>query len=158
MLQKLRRIITDLAGAPQEFDPADPRVLAAALLVHVAGADGSIADNERRRLVALVEAHYGLDSADADSLLALAQGEDREAVDLSEFTAGLRRALDPDRRKAVLEMLWEVACADGRIHEFEDSLILRISDLLGVAPAESAAIRTRFAGGGETASAVAPVR
>jgi uncharacterized tellurite resistance protein B-like protein len=155
MLEKLRRLITDLAGAPQDFDPADPRVLSAALLVHVAGADGIIAENERRRLIALVEAHYGLDAADADSLIAVAQEEDKEAVDLSDFTAGLRRALDPDHRKAVLEMLWDVACADGTIHEFEDSLILRIGDLLGVSQAESGAIRSRFLGN-DTAAGAAP--
>ena len=32
----------------------------------------------------------------------------------------------------ITSMMWEVACADGQLHEFEESMIWRVSRLLGV--------------------------
>jgi uncharacterized tellurite resistance protein B-like protein len=54
-------------------------------------------------------------------------------VDLYRFTSVLTREFDPERRVAVVERLWEVVYADGRVHEFEDNLVWRVAELLGVA-------------------------
>ena len=35
-------------------------------------------------------------------------------------------------RKRIIEMLWEMAMADGVVHEFESNLVWRVSELLGV--------------------------
>src|SRR6478672_11729098 len=40
--------------------------------------------------------------------------------------------LDQDGRKRIIEMLWEMAMADGVVHEFESNLVWRVSELLGV--------------------------
>ena len=143
MLDTLRRMIGQFAGGTVAFDGADHLVAAAALLVHVATADGRVDDSERRRLGELLQTRYALDAADAKALIAAGEKEDSEALDLSDFTVVLRRALDPEARATLVEMLWEMAQADGIVHEFEESLISRAVDLLGLEADEGAAIRER---------------
>ena len=42
-------------------------------------------------------------------------------------------------------MMWQIAFADGRVTEFEDNLIWRAADLLGVSSHERLALRERIA-------------
>ena len=40
-------------------------------------------------------------------------------------------------------MMWQIVCADGVITEFEDNLIWRAADLLGISRDERIALRER---------------
>lgn len=141
MLDALRRLVNEFTSAPAAFDPRDYRVASAALLIHVATADGVMDAQEQRRLSTLIETRYGLDQVGAQELIEEAERQDAEAVDLSDFTDVLRRSLDLDDRKGLVAMLWDVARADGSIHEFEEGLVLRAAELMGVAAADAEALR-----------------
>jgi uncharacterized tellurite resistance protein B-like protein len=51
---------------------------------------------------------------------------------LFRFTSVLKRTLDEDGRRQVIAMLWDMAYADGSIHEFEENVVWRVAELLGV--------------------------
>ena len=87
---------------------------------------------ERRRLMAIIEEQFGLDPKAAAELIATAEQSDREAVDLPPFFLCPERALDDDGRQKIVEMLWDIAYADGVADEFEENTIWRIAELLGV--------------------------
>ena len=55
------------------------------------------------------------------------------------------RALNEEGRKRVVEMMWEIAYADGHITEFESNLIWRAADLLGVSSRERIELGRRVA-------------
>jgi uncharacterized tellurite resistance protein B-like protein len=75
---------------------------------------------------------FSLDDRDADALIDAAVTADNEAVDLYGFTSVLKRHLDDAGRERIIEMMWELVFADGKVHEFEDNLIWRVAELLGV--------------------------
>jgi len=100
--------------------------------VHVAEADGFFSEPERRSLLLLLQQRFALDADSARRLVAAAQKSDREAVDLYSFTSILQHAMTfPDRRR-LIEMMWTIAYADGEAEEFEENVIWRVSELLGV--------------------------
>jgi tellurite resistance protein len=66
---------------------------------------------------------------------------EREAVDLYRFTSVLKRRLDEDGRKQVIGMLWDMAHADGTVHEFEENVVWRVAELLGVSTRERVELR-----------------
>lgn len=138
MLNAIRRFLTDLAPAPAgRNDPAeDERVAAAALLVHIIGIDGEIAEGERARLRELVAERFTLGAAETESLIDRAYDADHEAVDLFAFTSVLKSRLDEEGRARIIEMMWEMVFADGEVHEFEDNLVWRVAELLGVSTRE----------------------
>ena len=134
MLDNLRRMIGGLAGGagPVRFAPDDHRVAAAALLVHVASIDGVVRASERQRLAALIGERFGTDKADTLRLIAAAEKSESEAADVQEFVDLVRRRLDTEAKSRLIAMMWEMAYADGELHEFEENLIFRVAGLLGV--------------------------
>lgn len=156
MFDALKNFIAELTGADaveKSFDEGDYRLAAAALLVHVAAADGEMDDAERRRLSAVIEERFGLDDAATARLIEKAEASDRDAVDFYQFTSILKRTLDEDGRLKVVEMMWDIAFADGEIHEFEDNSIWRVAELLGVSTRDRVLLRQRV--GGEIESGAA---
>lgn len=131
MLNAFFAFVAD-ASSPRQFGPQDLRVAAAVLLMHVVDADGRASPAERDRLRSLLRERFALDDASVRQLLDVAARRDREALDSGEFALQLARALDPDARRGVVAMLWEIARADGRVSEVEESAIWRVARLLDV--------------------------
>jgi len=134
MLDAIRQFIADLTGMPEarSFGDDDYRLAAAALLFHATAIDGIVSAEERAKLHELLKLRFDLDDSDADQLAAAAEAADNEAVDLYGFTSILARRLDEAGRERIVEMMWELVFADGTVHEFEDNLIWRVAELLGV--------------------------
>jgi len=148
MFAALKSFIAEISGAegPQKrFEDDDYRLAAAALLIHVANVDGATDPAERRRLAKLIEDRFGLDAAATAELIAQAEASDRDAVDFYQFTSVLKRALDDEGRRRVVEMMWEIAFADGAVHEFEENTIWRVAELLGVSTRDRVLLRQSVA-------------
>ena len=70
----------------------------------------------------LIAGHVGLGEAEGAELLASAATRADDAVSLFEFTRSLNELLDETQKLHVLEMMWRVAHADGRI-DFADGAV-----------------------------------
>jgi uncharacterized tellurite resistance protein B-like protein len=148
MLSEIRRLFAELHGGDKSshhFDGDDYRVAAAALLVHVATLEGDIPAPAREKLRALLMAQFDLTEALTDELIEAAVAAEREAVDFYHFTSLLMRTLDEAGRLRIVEMLWEIAFADGIVTEFEDNVPWRVAELLAVLPNDRIALRQRVA-------------
>jgi uncharacterized tellurite resistance protein B-like protein len=148
MFEAFRSFVAELTSGekhPAGFDEDDYRLAAAALLIHAAAIDGNIADAERNLLHAMLKQRFNLDDDTTDKLVEAATAAEHEAVDLYHFTSKLNRSLDEEGRLRLIEMMWQIAFADGRVTEFEDNLIWRAADLLGVSSHERLALRERVA-------------
>jgi uncharacterized tellurite resistance protein B-like protein len=144
MLAEIKQLLADLyAGGKQSghFDADDCRVAAAALMVHVATLEHDLTGPARHRLAVLLQSRFSLTDAVTAELVEAAVAADREAVDFYHFTQLLMRALDEQGRLRVVEMLWEMAFADGTISEFEDNMMWRVADLLAVSPRDRLTLR-----------------
>lgn len=149
MLQALKQLIaevTDGGAHPDRFAEDDYRLAAAALLVHTGTIDGKLNEIERRRLRSTLQQTFHLDDAATDELIAEAIETERRSIDLYQFTSRLNRLLDERGRARMVEMMWEIVFADGVVTEFEDNLIWRAADLLGVSREERIALRERIGG------------
>ena len=150
MLQAFKRFLSDLAGGEKDharFEANDYRLAAAALLIHAAMIDGAMSEAERARLVGVIMQRFGIDEAAANELVASATQAEQQAVDLYRFTSLINRTLDDAGRQQIIEMMWQIAHADGRVTEFEDNLIWRAADLLHVPSQARIALRQRVAEG-----------
>ncbi|AZG75328.1 TerB family tellurite resistance protein [Methylocystis rosea] len=147
MFSALKNFINELTGEaerPKAFEAADYQLAAAALLVHIASVDGQFDDKEKARIRQLVEARFNLQGDDAAELIDAAQASERDAVDLYRFTSVLKRRLDEDGRRQIIGMLWDMAHADGAVHEFEENVVWRVAELLGVSTRERVELRREF--------------
>jgi len=75
----------------------------------------------------------------------VAVAADHEAIDFYHFTSLLNRALNEEGRQRIVEMMWEMVYADGKVSEFEENVMWRVSDLLGVSARERIELRHQVA-------------
>jgi uncharacterized tellurite resistance protein B-like protein len=148
MLESLKQLLSELSGGtkPQpHFRDDDYRLAAAALLIHVGTIDGDASPVAREKLRSVLQSNFALDEAATAELIERASAADRDAVDLYHFTSLLNRSLDEEGRRRIVEMMWQIIYADGRVSEFEDNVIWRAADLLGIASRERIEIGRRIA-------------
>ncbi len=134
------RVLGDDARATNPREE-ELRLAAAALLVHASVIDGHVDPEETRKLKALLQSRFNIDGAELRRILQEAEAWERDSVDLYSFTSVLCRELDQDGRQRIVEMLWEIVLADGVLHEFENNLVWRAAELLGVSTRDRVRLR-----------------
>ena len=108
------------------------RMATAVLMIDVARADHVFEDSEFDRVLKLVETHFDLSPEQAAELVNDADLKAEDLVSLHEFTQLLHHNLGEAEKARIVDLLWQIAYADGRLDKYEDSLVLKISDLLYV--------------------------
>ena len=144
MLDQIKHFLDGLrSGGPEAPDTSSPDVAAVALFYHVIGADGVVDEVESEKLRSLIAREYGLSGAEMRRLIEAGEQADREAVDLHSYTSVHNRSLDPEAKVHFIELLWNLAYADGHRHELEDHVVWRIADLMGVSSRDRVLARQR---------------
>lgn len=142
MFDALSRLFQPLPG-PIDFRN-EPKLAVAALLVHLAGVDGTVKDEERAAVKGALQDYYGLDESEVDRLIADATRRDNDSVDLYRFTSALT-SLPEAERIEVIRMMWQVVFADKKNHELEDNMVWRVAELIGVSARQRTILRNQMA-------------
>jgi uncharacterized tellurite resistance protein B-like protein len=143
----LKSLLERLRAAPDAAPTTLPfprvELAVAALLLEAAQIDGETRQEERAVVLRLIRERLRLPEAETARLLQIAEGEFSAALDDWVFAEAVRVGFDAAERAKVLEMLWEVVYADGRLARFEDELMHRLRDALDLSPLEADAARER---------------
>lgn len=130
MIERLKKLFTAPEGEPKQPDNHQLAVAATALMVQLSRVDQ---DEDERELKAIVEgavkAHQ-VSREEAEEILADALSHADDATSMYEFTGLINEHVDQAGKQALLESIWRVAFADGRIDKYEEHLIRRMADLL----------------------------
>ena len=149
MINRIRELFGERGADARPADgPRGPdalQVAAAALLVHAACVDASFDDVERRRILDILLRRFSLEPEEAETLLAAAEDKADGAVQILGFTRTVKDNYSDEERVALVEMLWEVVLADGRVDAHEAQLMRRIGGLIYVSDRDSAIARRRAA-------------
>jgi uncharacterized tellurite resistance protein B-like protein len=143
MLDRLKQLFQPQApgAGPRRFD--ELQLAAAALLVEAATMDSEFDAAERARAAQLVRERFALSPEEAADLVGEAERMARASVQWHGFTSAIKDGFDHPERVRLIEMLWEVVYADGRLHDYEASLLRRVTGLLYVSDRESGEARKR---------------
>ncbi len=121
----------------------DVQVAAVALLVEAAVMDGDFDEAERQAIAGLIESRFGFEGAEVEELIQLGEEAVENSNQLYAFTRVVKTGFDFEDRIEMIEMLWDVACADGEIHDFEANLVRRVAGLIHVSDRDSGDARKR---------------
>ncbi len=143
MIERLKRLLSGAEPTAPAAKPDELQLSVAALLIEAARMDDLVTPPERAVIERLLAARYGLDAAAVVRLVEAAETRADQAVELFQFTRRLVPAFDEAQRIELIEMLWDVALADGALDPLEDSLIRRIAGLIYVSDHERGAARLR---------------
>ena len=147
MIESIRQFFLNNMAEPDSKEdealPADLRLAACALLLELAYADDEFTDDEREHLAAAVRRQFGLDEGQAAELIALAEEQRAEAVDLWTFTNLVAEHYSLGQKMVLAEAMWGLVYSDGELASREDYLMRKISGLLRLEPGYLAEARKR---------------
>jgi uncharacterized tellurite resistance protein B-like protein len=143
MLDRLMNLLSG-AEAPAAPTGADELQLAvAALLVEAARMDNNFEPQERAAIERILAARFDLTPGAVHTLVEAAEERMRDATQYFPFTHAITTQLSTEQRVDIIEMLWEVAYADGVLDPQEDALLRQIAGLIHVPDRERGEARKR---------------
>ena len=130
MIERLKKLFSVAESEPVEPDSHPLAVAATALMVQLSRVDNQEDERELKTIVDCAVKAHQITREEAEEILndALAHAED--ATSLYQFTGQINDHLDQQQKQSLLESIWRVAFADGRIDKYEEHLIRRMADLL----------------------------
>lgn len=152
MLPRLQEFFRERLAVDEGGGDTEHRcnLAAAALLIEIARADFQHDPEEQAAIEVLLADTLDLDAAEIAELVQLATEESREATSLHQFTRLIHENYSLERKRMLMEQLWRVAHADGRVDPYEEQLLRRIADLLHLRHREFMQARhAAEAGGGD---------
>ena len=130
MLKRFFGSADDDRGSAGESGGHDLRVATCALLVEIARIDEAFTNQEIDTILKILETRYGVSGEYAQALMAEAEKELVESVDLWQFARLINENYSREEKIGIIETLWQVVFIDGRMDRYEDYLMHKMSKLL----------------------------
>ncbi len=124
----------------------DPRLSVAALLVEAGLMHHDFSESERAMTAQLLAQRFDLSAAEAAELVARAEARVSRSAQYFPFTHSINQSMEIGEKIEVIEMLWRIAYADGKLDAFEDQLIRQLGGLLHVPDRDRMLARKRVLG------------
>ena len=141
VIERIRKLLSAPESEPARHD--DLQIAVAVLLVEAARMDDKFDEFERGTIEHLLEQKFELSHDEAQELLKLAEATAERSHQLHPFTRLTVERMDPKTRIRLIEMLWEVAYADGKLDPDEDVLLRRVAGLIYISDEDRIAARQR---------------
>ena len=134
MLDNIKRffakVATDTSKDANQAAEHDVRVAACALFLEMARIDEKFTAAEMETILAIVKDKYGLSQGNADALVAEADRELAESVDLWQFARLINENYSIDEKIEIIEILWRMVFVDGKMDRYEHYLMSKLKNLL----------------------------
>ena len=134
MLDVLKRFFTKVPeGSIQEAERKsdyDVRVAVCALFVEMAHQDETFSSLEMETILSILKEKYDLSPEHAEALMAEAQKELDDSVDLWQFSHLINENYSEDEKLEIIETLWRIVFIDGKMDRYEHYLMKKLKNLL----------------------------
>jgi len=134
MLDSLKRFFNKSKAQVSQTDKPDSkhdvRVATCALFVEMARIDEKFTQAEVDTILSILREKYGLSPEHADALLAEADKELQESVDLWQFARLINENYSVDEKIEIIETLWHMVFVDGKMDRYEHYLMNKLKNLL----------------------------
>lgn len=130
----VQRIKDGLSAEPASTQSHEERLrlATAAVLLDIAYADGTFSPAEGGNVVEYLQNTFRLEPEDAQELIDAASEIRDHTIDHFAMTNYIRKNVALEERIDIVRTMWRTAYADGRLTEYENYLIRKLSDLLGL--------------------------
>ncbi|BBK29983.1 putative tellurite resistance protein B-like protein [Stella humosa] len=143
MFDRLLEMFTGPAPRLRGSRVDELQLAVAALLIEAARMDDGFDAAEQQAIRDVLARRFGLAPTETDRLLTAAEEAQDRSVGMYRHIRRVTDDYDADQRIELIEMLWEVAYADGRLDPQEDALVRRIAGLVHVSDQDRGAARKR---------------
>lgn len=145
MLNKLNSFLSSIIPATRAGSRPEHtlQLATAVLLIEVMRADAESTGQEQATVLEILKERFDLPDAEVAQLSDLGHRTAKAANDLHQFTSRINRELELAEKIQIVESLWQVVYADGKISAHENHIMRRLVDLLHISHGDNIAAKMR---------------
>ncbi len=121
----------------------DNLFLLCGLMVEAAYTDGSIDIEEIEKIKSVLVDSFKEDPLEVENILNKSINNKNNSKSLFYYTSKINKEYTKEKKIILIETLWEIVLSDNEIHEYESSLIRRLSGLLYISDVDSGNAKKR---------------
>jgi len=134
MRDLMKRFFGKVTGMNSKTVNQKPRhdilVAVCALFVEMARIDETFTPTEMKTILSILQEKYGLSQEHAGALVAEAQRELKQSVDLWQFSNLINENYANEEKAEIIEILWRIVFVDGNMDRYEHYLMKKLKNLL----------------------------
>ena len=113
------------------------------LMIEAANSDGDIGAEEIKKIRETLINIFKENPDEVDSLLEQSIKNSNNSKSLYYYSSKINKNYSDKKKILLIEILWEIVLADGQVHDYESSIIRRLSGLLYISDINSGNARKR---------------
>jgi uncharacterized tellurite resistance protein B-like protein len=129
---------------PASFEPTELQIAVSKILVRTAKIDDEFHILEEQKILELLTKYFSLNDEDSKNLMELGISEEKSATDLYAYTNTIKKSLELNERKKIIEMMWQIIVTDDNFDPYENNLVWRVAELIGISTRERVQIKKDF--------------
>ncbi len=126
------------------FEPNELQIAVSKILVRTAKIDDEFHILEEQKILELLTKYFSLNDEDSKNLMELGISEEKSATDLYAYTNTIKKSLELSERKKIIEMMWQIIVTDDNFDPYENNLVWRVAELIGISTRERVQIKKDF--------------
>jgi uncharacterized tellurite resistance protein B-like protein len=148
MLKRIASMLTGKGDSRNARESGGERIAIAAcvLLLEMAHADDFFSPSERGKVREILANNLNFPPDEIEGILAIAERERDDSADLWKYTNLINENFSASEKLRLVDMIWEVAYADGKLDQYEDYLIHKLANLLHIGHQDLIAAKIRAKG------------
>jgi uncharacterized tellurite resistance protein B-like protein len=108
------------------------QIATAVILLEVAYADEEFSNAERVQVIDILKEQFSLDDESVHELLQISEQKLQHSIDIWHFTEIINENYSDDEKYLVIETVWRVIYADGRLDKYEDYIVHKLARVLHI--------------------------
>ena len=113
------------------------------LMIEAANSDGDIGADEIKKIRETLINIFEENPDEVDSVLEQSIENSNNSKSLYYYSSKINKNYSEEKKILLIEILWEIVLADGQLHDYESSIIRRLSGLLYISDINSGNARKR---------------
>jgi len=126
------------------FEPTELQIAVSKILVRTAKIDDEFHILEEQKILELLTKYFSLNDEDSKNLMELGISEEKSATDLYTYTNTIKKSLELSERKKIIKMMWQIIVTDDNFDPYENNLVWRVAELIGISTRERVQIKKDF--------------
>ena len=137
MKRFFQQLLSEISHPPKSDESAHRtehslRLAAAAILIETAAMDDHFDEAERDEIAGILAETFSLDPSETAELIAASQEVRQRAIDVHQFTQVINESCTRDQKNRLMEAIWQVIFADGRLDAHEDYFAHKLARLIHI--------------------------
>ena len=136
MFERLKSIFIisdgERSGVSAEGISRRIQVATAVILLEVANADDDFSEAELDTVVSILKDNFNLTDEEVSDLIEISDEERKGSVDMWHFANIINENYSEAEKQSVMENIWRVIYADGRLDKFEDHIVHKLATILHI--------------------------